>query len=225
VTGPSGSPWDAVLFDLDGTIADTIPLILACYREMMVEHFGHEGDPDAWVQTIGRPLPLMLRGISESDEQAEALRVTYKRIQAGLHDTMVRPFAGIPDIVRREVARGSRRAIVTSKGIPMTARTMRICQVDSAFEVVVTADHVERAKPDPEPVHLALEQLNTRASERVVFVGDSLHDIEAGHAAGVTTVAVTWGARSREELEAGNPSHVVDTPAELAPILEGRRAA
>lgn len=218
-------PWDAILFDLDGTIADTIPLILACYRQMMLEHFGHEGDPEGWLETIGRPLPLMLRDIAESDAHAEELRLTYKRIQNGLHDEMVRPFAGIPEIVKNIVTHDARRAIVTSKGTPMTARTMRVCEVASAFDVVVTADHVERPKPDPEPVHIALDRLGTRASEQVVFIGDSLHDIEAGHAAGVTTVAVTWGARGREELEAAEPTHVVDSPAELAPILEGRRAA
>jgi len=222
---PGASPWDAVLFDLDGTIADTIPLILACYREMMLEHFGHEGDPDAWLHTIGRPLPLMLRDLAESDAHAEALRATYKRVQAGLHDTMVRAFDGIPEIVGREVARNSRRAIVTSKGAPMTARTMEVCNVASAFEVVVTADHVERPKPDPEPVHLALNRLGARASGRVVFIGDSLHDIEAGRAAGVTTVAVTWGALRRDALEAAQPDLIVDTPLDLGPILEGRDAA
>jgi len=223
---PGGAaPWDAILFDLDGTIADTIPLILACYRQMMLEHFGHEGDSEAWLRTIGRPLPLMLRGIAESDAHAEELRRTYKRIQHGLHDDMVRPFTGIREIVRDMVERESPRAIVTSKGAPMTERTMRVCEVITDFEVVITADHVRQPKPDPEPVHLALERLGTRASERVVFVGDSLHDIEAGHAAGVTTVAVTWGALRREALELARPTHIVDSPAELGPILKSRRAA
>jgi len=219
------SPWDAVLFDLDGTIADTVPLILACYREMMLEHFGHEGDPAAWLRTIGRPLPVSLAEIAESEAQALELRATYKRIQAGLHDGMVRAFDGIPEIVRAEATRGSRRAIVTSKGAPMTAETMRVCGVDDLFDVVVTADHVQRPKPHPEPVHLALDHLGSRASDRVVFVGDSVHDIEAGHAAGVVTIAVTWGALGREALEAARPTHLVETPAELAPLLDGRHAA
>ena len=217
----SPSPWDAVLFDLDGTIADTIPLILACYREMMLEHYGHEGDPDAWLATIGRPLPLSLRELAGSTEEALELRRTYKRIQARLHDDMVRAFDGIPEVVGAEVARDSRRAIVTSKGAPMTARTMAVCGVADAFDVVITADHVENPKPDPEPVHIALDRLGVRPSERVVFVGDSAHDVEAGRAAGVTTVAVTWGALGRSALEAARPTYVIDRVDQLRPILDG----
>ncbi len=218
---PSVSPWDAVLFDLDGTIADTIPLILACYREMMLQHFGHEGDPEAWRTTVGRPLPLMLRELASSDDEALDLRHTYKRVQARMHDDMVRAFDGIPEIVGREVARASRRAIVTSKGAPMTARTMAVCGISDAFDVVVTADHVERPKPDPEPVHIALDRLGVPASERVVFVGDSAHDMEAGRAAGVTTVGVTWGALGRSAMESANPTLLVDRVGDLAPVLDG----
>lgn len=215
------SPWDAVLFDLDGTIADTIPLILACYREMMLEHFGHEGDPQEWLTTIGRPLPISLREISRDAEEALDLRATYKRIQARLHDDMVRAYDGIPEIVYAEVERRSRRAIVTSKGAPMTVQTMTACGVIDAFDTVITADDVGFPKPDPEPVHRALERLGVKASRRVIFIGDSAHDIEAGRAAGVTTVGVTWGALGRGALEGAGPTHVVDKVAELRPILDG----
>jgi len=217
----SHSPWDAVLFDLDGTIADTIPLILACYREMMLEHFGHEGDPQEWLTTIGRPLPISLRAIAKDAEEALELRAIYKRIQAGLHDEMVRAYDGIPEIVYAEVQRGSRRAIVTSKGAPMTVQTMTVCGVIEAFETVITADDVQFPKPDPEPVHMALDRLGVEPSDRVVFIGDSAHDIEAGRAAGVTTVGVTWGALGRGALEGAGPTYVVDRVAELEPILEG----
>lgn len=217
----SASPWDAVLFDLDGTIADTIPLILACYREMMLEHFGQEGDPQAWLATVGRPLPISLRAIADSDAHALELRRTYKRIQARLHDEMVRAYDGIAEVLEEEVARASRRAIVTSKGAPMTTQTMAVCGVAHAFDVVITADHVQRPKPHPEPVHLALERLGVRASDRVVFIGDSAHDVEAGRAAGVTTVGVTWGALGRGALEALEPTFLVDRVEDLRPILDG----
>lgn len=217
----SDSPWDAVLFDLDGTIADTIPLILACYREMMLEHFGHEGDPQEWLTTIGRPLPVSLRAIAKDAEEALELRATYKRIQAGLHDEMVRAYDGIPEIVSAEVQRDSRRAIVTSKGAPMTVQTMTVCGVIDAFETVITADDVQFPKPAPEPVHMALDRLGVKPSDRVVFIGDSAHDIDAGRAAGVTTVGVTWGALGRGALEGAGPTYVVDRVTELEPILEG----
>ena len=213
--------WDAVLFDLDGTLANTLPLILACYREMMMEHFGHPGDPEAWRRGVGRPLPIMLREIARDEAEAIELRRIYKRVQHGLHDHMVAAFPGIPEIVQREVDRGRPRAIVTSKGAPMTERTMAVCGLTGAFPVVVTADHVEHPKPDPEPVRIALDHLSVPVGRRVIFVGDSVHDIASGRAAGVTTLAVTWGAVGRERLSAAGPDHVVDRVEERAALLEG----
>lgn len=216
----SRTPWDAVLFDLDGTLANTLPLILACYREMMMEHFGRPGDPDAWRRKVGRPLPVMLREISRDDAEAMELRRIYKRVQHDLHDRMVTAFEGIPEVVQREVDRGRPRAIVTSKGAPMTERTMAVCGLTGTFPVIVTADHVERPKPDPQPVYIALEHLGVEPSRRVIFVGDSVHDMEAGRAAGVTTLGVTWGAVGRERLEAAHPDYIVDRVEDLGAILD-----
>jgi pyrophosphatase PpaX len=163
----------------------------------------------------------MLREIARDEAEAIELRRIYKRVQHGLHDHMVSAFPGIPELVQREVDRGRPRAIVTSKGAPMTERTMAVCGLTGAFPVVVTADHVEHPKPDPEPVRIALDHLGVPVSRRVIFVSDSVHDIESGRAAGVTTLAVTWGAVGRERLAAAGPHHVVDRVEELAALLEG----
>jgi pyrophosphatase PpaX len=87
------------------------------------------------------------------------------------------------------------------------------------FDVVVGGDETERHKPDPEPVLLGLERLGARPEE-AAYVGDSPFDIAAGNAAGVFTVAVTWGGiHGRERLEPQHPDAIVDTAEELLAVL------
>ena len=97
--------------------------------------------------------------------------------------------------------------------------SLRALGVDGSFDVEIYGDEVDRAKPDPEPVLRALAELGLDTSERIAFVGDAIHDVEAGRAAGVYTIAVTWGAGGREELEAADA--VVDDGAALSRLLLG----
>jgi pyrophosphatase PpaX len=108
-------------------------------------------------------------------------------------------------------AGGVRIAVVTSKREEVARRTLAVCGLDAHVEALVCAEHVQRGKPDPEAVHLALGLLGLegRAGE-VVFVGDSPFDLRAGRAAGTRTAAVCWGACSREMLLAETPDYVLD---------------
>jgi pyrophosphatase PpaX len=87
--------------------------------------------------------------------------------------------------------------------------------------VVVGADSVTKHKPAPEPVLLALELLQVRADE-AVFVGDSPHDVHAGNAAGVDTIAALWGPFSREQLVASTPTYLLDSLGALPALLATR---
>jgi len=212
--------WDAVLFDLDGTLVDTVPLIIECYKAMMMRHRGHAGSIEEWLTTIGRPLSASLADIARDAQEAEALLATYIEVQDGLHDKMVTLFEGMSEVLSAANGQGFPQAIVTSKGRWMTDRSIAVSGFEGHFPVIITADDVTRAKPDPEPVHLALDRLGIAASRRVLFIGDSLHDLESGHAAGVQTVAVTWGALGESTLREGAPDFLVRTVRELIPILE-----
>ncbi len=212
--------WDAVLFDLDGTLVDTVPLIIECYKAMMQRHRGHSGSIEEWLTTIGRPLSASLADIAEDEEEAAALLATYIEVQDGLHDQMVTLFEGMSEVLTLANQLELPQAIVTSKGRWMTDRSIAVSGFEDHFSVIITADDVKRAKPDPEPVLLALEQLGVAASRSVLFIGDSLHDLESGHAAGVQTAAVTWGALGESTLREGAPDYLVRTVGELIPILK-----
>jgi len=214
VTGRTGrTDWAAVLFDLDGTLADTIELILRCYRHTMQVHLG-ASPPDAlWLAGIGTPLADQLRGFARDDEQARAMTDTYSSFQRTIHDQMVAPFTGAVEMVAALRERGVVVGVVTSKRRQVAMRTLARCGFDGAYDVLVCADEVSRGKPDPEPVLLALERLElTDDAGMSLFVGDSPHDLKAGRAAGTRTAAAMWGPFDHDVLRAEAADFYVDEP-------------
>ncbi len=204
----SRASWDAILFDLDGTLADTAALILACYRHTMRTHLGAERPDEEWLRWIGTPLREQLRRFARSEAEAAAMLGTYVTYQRGVHDRMARAFPGVMALFDALDASGVRRGLVTSKGRDVGVRTLGCCGLEERFHALVFADDVERGKPDPEPVLLALRRLGAPASERVLLVGDSPHDIEAGRRAGVRTAAVMWGPVPAAALRSARPDFV-----------------
>lgn len=213
MTPPNG--WEAVLFDLDGTLADTVELILRCFRHTMATHRGEVPPDEAWLENLGRPLRFQIEGFATDAAEADRMLETYVSLQREIHDEMVRPYPGVVAMVEAMRLRGTPIAVVTSKRSGMARRTLASCGLDDAFPVTVGADEVRSGKPDPEPVHLALARLGLEASARVLFVGDSPWDIQAGRAAGTRTAAVLWGPYDPMLLERETPDWLVRRPKEL----------
>ncbi len=211
----SKTPWSAVLFDLDGTLADTVGLILTCYRHTMRTHLGEAPPDEEWIRGMGTPLRVQLAAFARSPEEVDAMVETYATLQRRIHDEMVHPYPEVPELLAALEALGVPMALVTSRRIEMTRRTLAHCGFAGHFEVIVTPDEVTHPKPDPEPVFVALERLGSPAPQRTLFVGDSPHDIEAGRAAGVRTVAALWGPFPRELVLAASPDYAIETPLEL----------
>ncbi|HWA57614.1 MAG TPA: HAD-IA family hydrolase [Gemmatimonadales bacterium] len=203
-----------VLFDLDGTLIDSIGLILSSYRHTMIAH-GYAEVPDAeWLRGVGTPLRAQLGPWARDDAHLEELVATYRDYNLRNHDQMVRPFPGVGEVVRAIRARGHRTGVVTSKTREGTRRGLRLVGLEEAIEVMVCADDVVNAKPHPEPVTRAVAALRADPGS-TLFIGDSIHDLNAGRAAGVLTGAVLWGPFSRGELEAGSPDFWLQAPEDL----------
>ncbi|MCI0435795.1 MAG: HAD-IA family hydrolase [Gemmatimonadetes bacterium] len=214
------SRWEAVLFDLDGTLADSIGLILECYRHTMRTHFGRELGDERWLEGLGTPLDRQLAGFASSEVEAIAMRETYIVFQREVHDHMVRPFPGVVDLLADLLRAGCPLGLVTSKRREMTERTMRVCGIEAMFGVVITPERVRNGKPDPEPVLAAVHELNARA-EHVLFVGDAPADLVAGRAAGVKTGAALWGPFPRDRLVAHAPDHLLETVGDVRALTLG----
>jgi pyrophosphatase PpaX len=211
---PTHSP-SAVLFDLDGTLIDSIELILSSYRHTMLSHRGATPPDSVWLAGLGTPLRAQFRKFTDDEAEVAAMVATYRTHNLANHDRMVRAYPGVLEAVRHLHAAGRTLAIVTSKTRDGAQRGLRYCGFGGLFPVVVGADDVPRHKPDPEPVRHALALLGVPAAA-AVFVGDSPHDLAAGRAAGVRTAAVAWGPFARAELEALAPDFWMETPQDLA---------
>jgi pyrophosphatase PpaX len=197
-------PIRAVLYDFDGTLADSTELIMRCYRHTMTTHLGECPPDEEWLSGFGTPLETQIARFARSDEETAAMLVTYRDYQNGIHDDLLRPFPGAAETVAELERRGVALAIVTSKYRRSTLRGMELCGITEHFDVIVTPEDVANPKPHPEPVRFALEKLGV-APEEALFVGDSPHDMASGRAAGTRIAAALWGPFPQETLLAHQP--------------------
>ncbi len=208
------APFDAFLFDLDGTLIDSIDLIFASYRHTLSRHHEIVPPDNVWLAGLGTPLRDQLRPFAQDQDELEAMVATYRDFNLQHHDAMVRPFPGTRSALEQLKACGRGLAVVTSKARSGLRRGLEVCGLDDLFTVLVAADDVARHKPDPTPVLQALDLLGVDPS-RAVFVGDSPHDMAAGRSAGTCTAAVLWGPFPQELLAVHGPDSWLSHPSEI----------
>lgn len=185
-----------VLFDLDGTLVDSLSLIQETYR-IVFRRMGLPWKGGEVMRFVG----ISLREIAArfAPSRAEEFISLYQHEYERRHDACLRIFPGSRRVLESLVRRGYQTGVVTSKGRRGTCLALRRLQLEELFDITVTADDVRRAKPHPEPVIKALRALGTPPGG-ALFVGDSPFDFEAGRRAGVKTLAVSWGLTPVEDL-------------------------
>lgn len=207
-----------VLFDLDGTLIDSIDLILKS-AQFAFGKCGLATPSDAeWLTGVGRPLPVMFSHFAPGREPD--LIAAYREFQYANHDQLVTVYDGVPEMLAELAAAGHRMGIVTSKAGELASRGLALTGIDGYFETVVGMDSCKRHKPDPEPVRIALDRLSS-GPEGAWFVGDSIHDMESGNAAGVATVAALWGPFTKDDLAPSRPRFVAVTPGDVVTLVAG----
>jgi pyrophosphatase PpaX len=214
-------PLTTFLFDLDGTLIDSIDLILRSYRHTMQVHRGGTPPPpdDVWMKGLGTPLWVQFRLWTDDEAEIEAMVATYRAYNLTHHDSLVKPYDGVVEEVVKLKQKGKRLGLVTSKLKDGAIKGLKLAGLDQAFEIVIGAGEVTHPKPHPEPVLKALELLDAPAAE-AVFIGDSRHDMECGRAAGVRTAAVLWGPFNRSHLEDLAPDFWLEKPEQLAQLYD-----
>lgn len=211
--------YRAVLYDFDGTLADTTELIMRCYRHTMSTHLGRVPPEEEWLSGFGTPLELQIGRFARSVEEEAAMLDTYRAYQEAHYEMLLQPFAGAVEVVTELERRGVPLAIVTSRHHRSTLRGVELCGLTRHFPVIVTPEDVTHAKPHPEPVLRALERLGV-AAEEALFVGDSPHDVAAGRAAGTRTAGVLWGPFPRARLEAESPDYLFAAQSDVLELVK-----
>lgn len=218
----SPQSFSAILFDLDGTLVDSVELIVRSFEHAARAHLGAAPSRAALAATIGRPLASVLEELAPG--RGEQLVATYRAYLREHHDALVRPFPGAVDTLRELRARGYRLGIVTAKGRPQAELAFRLCALEPLVDVTVCAEDTTRHKPAPEPLLKAAADLGIPPA-RCLYVGDSTHDLIAARAAGMRSAAAPWGAGAAEALAALAPELWLGALGDLpfyCPPLPGR---
>jgi phosphoglycolate phosphatase len=201
----------AIVFDLDGTLVDSLPDIVDAFREAF-EQEGLEPPAEALVRPqIGLPLEQMYGSFAPS-ASIDALVTHYRRIYPTRFTQRSRPYPGVIELLSGLRERGYKLGVATTKTSDMAERFVTAMGLRDALDVVQGTDGFPH-KPAPDVVVRALTRMQARGA---FMVGDTVHDIEAGRAAGLQTFAVTWGTHDRATLERAAPDHLEET---LTPLL------
>jgi pyrophosphatase PpaX len=215
-------PLRTVLFDLDGTLIDSVQLILDSYHHTLAAH-GLPPRTDAeWLAGIGTPLTAQFAACGDTADLLDALIATYRDYNLKHHDRMVTVYPGVVEVVKVLKEDGIATGLVTSKNRVGALRGLTLARLEAMMDVLVCADEVENPKPHPEPVEKAVRLLGADPAT-TVYVGDSIHDMRSGRAAGVRTAAVLWGPFGRDHLEGAKPDYWLEKPEDL--LLLTRRVS
>lgn len=209
-------PLRAVLFDIDGTLIDTVDLIVRALDYTYRKHLGVSLSREELRRLIGLPLKVQMHYLDERitgdapHKQMEADEVAFYAAHRHLERVIPEAVQAVQIAYRKGYAVG----LVTSKNREELQLVLPKLQLDAYVDAIVTADDTERHKPNPDPVLKALELLRVRP-EQAIYIGDTVFDISCGRAAGVQVAAVAWGAHLPEDLRAAQPDYYFETPADL----------
>ncbi len=206
-----------IIFDFDGTLADTTATILTTYR-MTIDELGIPERSDAEYQaTIGVPLREGFRQLYPDFTESEIDNCvdTYRRIfYANKQLFIPELYPGVQDTLHQLASLGIHMSVASSRS---NDSLIDFCNADGItryFDLIIGADDVTHAKPDPEPVLITLTKLGQYPDDTIV-VGDMPVDIAMGRSAGCRTVGVTYGNSSRRDLINAGASYIIDSMPEL----------
>lgn len=207
-----------ILFDLDGTLIDTNELIIASFTHTIEQYTDRPYTRQEILDFIGPPLKESLAKINP--EKVEEMVETYRKHNIENHNSFVKAYEGVVETIQTLKDQGYKLGIVTTKMRNTVQMGLELTNLEGLFETVITLDDVNNAKPHPEPIVKALNNLDAKASE-ALMVGDNTHDIEAGQNAGTKTAGVAWTVKGRKVLDDLNPDYMLTNMRELLEITGG----
>ena len=203
-----------ILFDFDGTLADTSEGIVRCTQATLREMGLPASTPARIRATIGLPLGQCFSGGTDTPpERVDEACLTYRRLFNEIAIPCTTLFDGVPETIAALHAKGLRLAICTSRSSASLQELLKVHGIGSYFSAHTCNDDVlqggARPKPAPDLATLLLARLGARAEESLV-VGDTVFDLEMGRRAGCRTCGVTYGNQDRAQLQTAAPDFLLD---------------
>lgn len=212
--------FDAVVFDLDGTLANTFPTVLRIFNRLMLERTGREWKLSELAPYFGPPETVMIERIFSdrpNRDEIEAIIADFFRLSRD-DGHEIEPFGGIHELVHGLRQAGVKLGVYSGANTESARHRIGHAGLLEYFDEVIGGDRVSNYKPHPEGLLKLIEQFDVDP-RRTVYIGDMVADVEAGRGAGATTVAVTWGAGKREALAAAKPDFLVERPELLREVI------
>ncbi|MFV8835225.1 HAD-IA family hydrolase [Aquisalimonas sp.] len=184
-----------MLFDLDGTLLDTAPDLIAAANTLLQENDRPALAPGLFAPVVSHGSAAMISrsfDLHPRDPAMEPLRQRFLQLYRERVSTLTRPFAGIPEVLERIESAGLRWGVVTNKPGWLTEPLLDDLELSRRAACIVSGDTVPCRKPDPRPISYACELLDI-APHRTVVVGDALRDVSAGRLAGTSTLVALFG--------------------------------
>jgi len=213
--------YKGVIFDLDGTLLDTIEDITSALNTVMSRHGFKQFSIEEAKKMVGDGMrELMVRAKPELTGQPElidALVNEFRQEYASVWREHSRPYPGIPELLTELNEKGLKLAVLSNKAHPFTEIMVKEL-LPVPFQAVHGSQPGIPLKPDPAPARLVLQELNLRPDE-VLYVGDTAVDMKTALAAGLIPVGVMWGFREARELLDNGARALLLKPADLLPLV------
>jgi HAD superfamily hydrolase (TIGR01549 family) len=216
----------AAIFDLDGTLLDSVDLHALARHEAMTT-FGHDVSFEQARSQIGKGgdklIPEFLSEAAQRDHGKELEEWRGKRFKSA-YLPLVRPFSGVPDLLRRARDAGLRIALASSAKKAEVDRYLEIAGIADLVEITTSAEDAEESKPAPDLFEIVLKKLKIDGAHAVA-IGDTPYDTEAAGKAGVETIGVLCGGFTEDSLRSAGCVEVYPGPAALFAVFGRSRLA
>lgn len=210
------SAYKGIIFDLDGTLADTLPLCITAFRQSVEPLTGKPITDEAIIATFGPSEEgTIMKLIPDHYDQGVA---DYLRFYETLHEMCPAPFEGVHELLQRLQSQGRRIAMVTGKGPHSTAISLRRFGLSDVFEIIETG--APEGPRKPQGIAHVLQEWADLKPEEIVYIGDAPSDIAASRQAGIPVIAAAWAATADPEtLKAMHPDAICYSIEALADLL------
>jgi len=209
---------ECILFDSDGTLVDSLKLIVNAYNyavePVLRQSFGEKQVASLFGPTMERVFSAVL----PAKFVDEAILRYHEYYQKHFHE-YAKVYPGIPELIASLYNSHRPLGVVTGAGRRAAELTMRLSGLSAFFKTVITGDDVARPKPDPDGLYLAIRQMSA-TPVRTIYIGDSVVDIQAAKRAGIKSAGAAWGSRQSAELMISNPTFLFHSPSDVLELLE-----
>ncbi len=208
---------DCVLFDLDGTLVDTAPDLIACLNQALdLKGYAKVNDADIKPLISLGAMAMVKQAASEADaaQQSQLLDLMLDCYQINIAEHS-RFFAGIDETLEIIESAGLKWGVVTNKRERFTLPLMDALNLSQRAACVISGDTTAKSKPDPEPMFAACQRAQVKP-ENCVYIGDAAHDIIAGKKANMKTLAAVYGyLKQGDQPESWGADGLIENPQQL----------